>query len=1615
MQARGDEYHVYPAERVLGEKDACGVGMIANMEKPASHELLEVALRALSCMEHRGACSGGMDSNIAICGGDDSGDGAGVMTQIPWELFGCDVNLPDDTGTCAVGMLFLSKDTDLRIDAKIKLESSLTQEGFDILGYRIVPVDASVLGERSAQTEPWMEQIFISHPTARDAEMETLLYIARKRVEDSLSYEALYVASLSPKTIVYKGMLKSSAIVSYYKDLRDPRYKVQYALWHRRFSTNTMPRWPLAQPFRYLGHNGEINTIQGNYNWTHARSGSFEHPNFGYRMREVLPPCRAENSDSGNMDCYLELILRCNRELPEALMMMIPEAYKAADEKSSKKVTEFYEYWGALQEAWDGPALVAFCDGEYMGATLDRNGLRPARYFQLNDGTCVVSSETGILDSELFPAAMFKSKGRLGPGAMVAIDLHTGELIENDEIKKKMAAKKPYGDWNKVFREEMGREPFLSADHDLAVPRAIEQNLMTMQFDMGYTIEDVEMVVEAMAQTGKEPTFCMGNDKPLAVVSDRAHVLYDYFTQRFAQVTNPAIDPYRESLVMSTDVFLGRQGNLMAETPTYFQNKANNRLVKVDSPFLNERQLYGIKNSGLLTVQLSTRYDFGRGPGALEKAVSDLCYEASNAIRNGAELIILSDVPRNSDFMSFDVSDPDIELERSMLAIPPLLAVGAVHHYLIQQGLRTQASLVVSTGQCWSTHHFACLIGYGASAVCPYLALAHIRRWHSTDKGAAKADGQRVEEVQANYKRAIDAGLKKIMSKMGISVLESYRGAQIFQCIGLDEKVVERAFTGTPCTAPALSFTDIANESMMFHRRAFPELEETAEKLEFAGWYRYIKNKGEFHMNNPDMARALHRAVRNKEPLAYEEYRRQIMDGRPVTAIRDLLDFASDRQPVPLQEVEDALSICNRFVTGGMSLGALSREAHEVIALGMNRIGGMSNSGEGGEDPVRFHPIEDVDEEGNSATFSHLNGLRNGDSATSATKQVASGRFGVTAAYLRSAKQLEIKIAQGAKPGEGGQLPGPKVDEYIARLRNSVPGVELISPPPHHDIYSIEDLAQLIFDLHQVSPDAKVSVKLVASAGIGTIAAGVAKANADVIQISGHDGGTGASPLSSIMHAGGPWEQGLSEVQGVLVANGLRNRVTLRVDGGIKTGWDIVVAAMMGAEEFGFGSVAMIAEGCIMARVCHMNRCPVGVATQREDLRRKFPGTPDHVANFMLFVAEEVRTIIAALGYRSLDEVIGRSDLLRPRAENAVRTNVPQPAMASGRRKQRTPKQLVKTSSIDLNGFFLDQQPEESERLAWVGAKRGSAAHSNGPVLDDEILSDREVAAVIESNGGSVVKEMSIQNVDRSVGGRIAGAIASKHGDDGFKGEIKLSFVGSAGQSFGVWNTSGVHLRVEGDCNDYVGKGINGGTIVAIKPQDSSFSSEQNVIAGNTCLYGATGGQVFLSGRVGERFGIRNAGCEAVIEGSGDHLGEYMTNGVIIALGTVGRNVGAGMSGGLLYIYDPEEKGLQLNADNRRNAFRVTARAGQEQLKSLIQRHHDLTGSSIAAAILQDWDAAVNLFWQVAPVSMQQSELVGAMEEAQEVRADSPVTVAARGAQRSQDGAKAWGASAPGA
>jgi len=875
--------------------------------------------------------------------------------------------------------------------------------------------------------------------------------------------------------------------------------------------------------------------------------------------------------------------------------------------------------------------------------------------------------------------------------------------------------------------------------------------------------------------------------------------------------------------------------------------------------------------------------------------------------------------------------------------------------------------------------------------VCPYLAYAHIRKLHANEvKRKAKVsqvldEKDSVEQWQENFRLAIVGGLKKIMSKMGISVLECYRGAQIFQCVGLSSEIVDLAFRGTPTMVQGLTMKDLAQESMMFQRKAFPELEDGGEmqdKLEFNGWYKYRKNGGEYHYNNPEMSKALHQAVRNNEPLSYEEYRRQMMDGKPISTLRDLLEFHSDKQPIPLDEVESAVDICARFCTGGMSLGALSREAHEVIAFGVNRVGGKSNSGEGGEDPARYAPLTDVDESGHSPTFPHLKGLRNGDLGNSKTKQLASGRFGVTPQYLVSAEQLEIKLAQGAKPGEGGQLPGPKVSAYIASLRNSVAGVELISPPPHHDIYGIEDLAQLIYDLHHICPDAKVSVKLVATAGIGTVAAGVAKANADVIQISGADGGTGASPLSSIMHAGGPWEIGLSEVQQVLTGNGLRDRVCLRVDGGLRTGWDIVTAAMMGADEFGFGTVVMIAEGCIMARVCHMNRCPVGVATQNEDLRKKFPGTPEHVANFFLFVAEEVRVVLAALGYRSLSEVIGRSDLLRRRRENTPRKSVPAPPPARGAKSADggSLKEVSKTQNLDLD-FLVESAAVTPEQRAWVDKARLGNAHTNGHCFEDDVLEDPDVMAVLNSNKGAVDKSYFVTNVDRSIGGRISGAVARKYGDYGFEGALNLNFTGAAGQSFGCWNIKGVHLRMEGDVNDYMGKGMNGGSITLLPPPGSNFVADrsENTIAGNVALYGATGGDVFISGRVGERFGVRNAGTKAVIEGSGDHLGEYMTGGVIVALGKTGRNIGAGMSGGLIYLYDPRDEvrpnGL-VHTDNALNTKRIVSDAGGQQVRAMVQEHLDRTGSPLAERLLADWESQVGCFWQVAPPSEHGSRYV---------------------------------------
>lgn len=1031
------------------------------------------------------------------------------------------------------------------------------------------------------------------------------------------------------------------------------------------------------------------------------------------------------------------------------------------------------------------------------------------------------------------------------------------------------------------------------------------------------------MIIQPMTIDGKEPTFCMGDDIPLAILSGKPRLLYDYFKQRFAQVTNPPIDPLRESLVMSLTIQLGERGNLLERLPEYA------RLLKLETPFLNEADLEVVKTSGFDTAELSTLFAIATGPQGLETAVGNLCDNAVEAVKAGKKILILSD--RSGGLLGEDYS-----------YIPPLLAVGAVHHHLIRLGLRMKASLIVDTAQCWSTHHFACLIGYGASAICPYLALESVRQWVADPKTQklmenGKLKSITIDKAQKNYQAALEAGLLKILSKMGISLLTSYQAAQIFEAIGIGTDLLKLGFYGTASRLGGLSVAELAQEVLSFHTKAFPEL--SGKKLENYGFVN-SKPRGEYHMNSPEMSKALHKALASG---SYDHYRlyQKLFEQRQPTALRDLLDLNSDRTSIPLEEVEPVSEIVQRFCTGAMSLGSLSREAHETLAIAMNRIGGKSNSGEGGEDPVRFNVLDDVDETGHSPLLPHLKGLKNGDTASSAIKQVASGRFGVTPEYLMNAQQLEIKIAQGAKPGEGGQLPGPKVSPYIAMLRRSKPGVSLISPPPHHDIYSIEDLAQLIFDLHQINPVAKVSVKLVAEIGIGTVAAGVAKANADIIQISGHDGGTGASPLSSIKHAGGPWELGVTEVHRVLMENGLRDRVLLRADGGFKTGWDVVMAALMGAEEYGFGSVAMIAEGCIMARVCHTNNCPVGVATQQEHLRARFPGIPEQVVNFFYFVAEEVRSLLAHLGYRSLTEIIGRADILK------VREGV----------------ELAKTAGLNLD--CLTKLPDTTSDRSWL---QHEAVHSNGPVLDDRLLADLEIQRAIEQQG-FVSQNLGIVNTDRTVGARLAGAIAKKYGNTGFEGQITLKFQGAAGQSFGAFNLPGMTLILEGEANDYVGKGMHGGQIIIKPPADATYDPAQNVIVGNTCLYGATGGVLFANGGAGERFGVRNSTGRAVIEGAGDHCCEYMTGGVIVVLGNVGRNVGAGMTGGLAYFLDEDGSFAAKVNPEIVKMQRVTAPAGEQQLKELIQAHAEHTGSPKAKLILENWSEYLPQFWQVVPPS----------------------------------------------
>ena len=1501
-----------------GETDACGVGFLAHLDGVPNHWVLQQALRGLRCMEHRGGC-----------GGDgDSGDGAGLLTAIPWSYL--EAVWPAAAASTAMvrglGMLFLPADQEQRDLARRICDEEAERLGLLSLGWREVPIVPEVLGPLARENAPAIEQWLLAAPDAVPGVMadvdalESLLFRLRRRAVDRVrevwgaDTTDLYFASISGRTVVYKGMVRSEVLDAFYADLRDERFSVAFAVYHRRFSTNTLPRWPLAQPMRLLGHNGEINTLLGNINWARAAESHLEAV-WGDAASDLRPLVNAAFSDSANLDATLELMVRSGRPITDSLLTLVPEAFRDQPELDDRPaIKAFYEYSACLQEPWDGPALLVFSDGRMVGATLDRNGLRPARYCITNDGYVVMGSETGVVELE---ESRIIEKGRLGPGQMLAVDLEQHRLLRNWDVKEETAARLPYAGWLHDHRRSLSPGAW-QTERSLG-----DLELLQQQTAFGFTAEDLDLVIEDMAGQGKEPTYCMGDDIPLAVLSSKPHLLYDYFKQRFAQVTNPPIDPLREKLVMSLEMHLGRRGSALRP------DASGAAVLHLTTPVLNEAELQALNTHGLGLTTLSTLLPVASGPDGLEQALNRLCFEAEAAVRSGLQILVLS-----------DRADGGITAGTS--AIPPLLGVGAVHHHLLRLGLRLQCSLVVDTAQCWSTHHLACLIGYGASAVCPWLTWETTRHWLAHPRTQSMIERGKLppldaDTAQANVRKALEEGLRKILSKIGISLLASYHGAQIFEAIGIGADLIDLAFTGTTSRVAGLSLQDLASETLAFHAKAYPELNRT--KLEFMGFVQY-RTGGEFHLNNPEMSKVLHAAVAAGPGYDHFSTYRTLLENRPVTALRDLLELRPAPVPLPIEQVESVESICSRFCTGGMSLGALSREAHEVLAVAMNRIGGKSNCGEGGEDPARYHPLHDVDGEGHSPTLPTLRGLRNGDSACSAIKQIASGRFGVTPAYLRSGRQLEIKVAQGAKPGEGGQLPGPKVDAYIAWLRNSKPGVALISPPPHHDIYSIEDLAQLIHDLHQVNPAARVSVKLVAEIGIGTIAAGVAKANADVIQISGHDGGTGASPLSSIKHAGSPWELGLTEVHRSLLENGLRDRVLLRADGGLKSGWDVLIAALLGAEEFGFGSVAMIAEGCIMARVCHTNNCPVGVATQKEALRKRFTGLPEYVVNFFVFVAEEVRQLLSVLGVARLEDLIGRTELLAPRAAS-----------------------LTKTGSLDLS-CLLDPIPAASDR-SWL--RHDDVAHDNGPVLEDDLLADPEVRAAIDAHG-HVARQLPIVNTDRSVGARLAGEIAALHGNTGFQGGLALTFHGAAGQSFGAFVLQGMDLRLVGEANDYVGKGINGGRITVVPPAGVTDPGDQ-VILGNTCLYGATGGELFALGRAGERFAVRNSGARTVVEGVGDHCCEYMTGGVVVVLGGTGRNVAAGMTGGVAFLLD-ESGGLaaRLNPESV-ELVPLTTPEQEALLRPLLEAHLQATGSSKAAAILADWPTWKGRFQVLVPPS----------------------------------------------
>ena len=1479
------------------EHDSCGVGFVVDVLGRKSYDIVEQGLQILLNLEHRGAC--GCES--------DTGDGAGILIQMPHRFFAeecdkLDLALPAP-GQYGVGTVFLPTNADDRFHCQSLFEHVVGEEGQSLIGWRTVPTDNSTIGATARASEPIVRQVFIGRGPAvtDDAAFERRLYVIRRRVEQAVRQAPavqrgmFHVPSLSCKTIVYKGMLKANQLMPYFPDLGSPSVETALAMIHSRFSTNTFPSWSRAHPYRYLAHNGEINTLRGNVSWMHARESMFKSSLFGEDIRQVVPVIDETGSDSAMFDNVLELLVLAGWSLPHAMMMMVPEPW-AKHETMRPEVRDFYQFHSCLMEPWDGPASMAFTDGIQIGAILDRNGLRPSRYYVTTDDLVILASEVGVLN---IPPERVLYKGRLQPGRMLLVHTGEGRIVDDEEMKLRVAKARPYRKWiqeNQVLFADLPAPPHLYApDHETVRLR---------QLVFGYTNEDLNLIMAPMATSGTEPLGSMGNDAPLAVLSDRPQLLYNYFKQLFAQVTNPPIDSIREELVMSVETSIGPERNLLEPGPE------SARQIELPSPILSNEQLEILRHldgtdpggRGFKTITLPILFKVDEGGAGLERAIEELCRSASEAIAEGNEFIVLSDWGVN----------------RQNAPMPALLAVSAVHHHLIREETRTRVGLILESGEPREVHHFALLIAYGASAINPYLAFETlddmIRQGllGSLDGGTAGR----------NYVKAASKGILKVMAKMGISTIQSYHGAQIFETIGLNSSVIDRYFTSTSSRVGGIGIGEIAREVELRHRRAFPERLGTVPTLDDGGQYKWRHN-GENHLFNPETIHKLQHACRSGSYETFKEYTRLVNDqsGRLCT-LRGFFELRASDRPIPIDEVESVESIVRRFKTGAMSYGSISQEAHETLAIAMNRIGGKSNTGEGGEDPSRYVA------------------KGNGDSLNSAIKQVASARFGVTSEYLVNAQELQIKMAQGAKPGEGGQLPGHKVYPWIARVRHSTPGVGLISPPPHHDIYSIEDLAELIHDLKNANSRARISVKLVAEIGVGTIAAGVSKAKADVVLISGHDGGTGASPLTGIKHAGIPWELGLAEAHQVLLLNNLRSRVTLEADGQLKTGRDVAVAALLGAEEFGFATAPLVVLGCIMMRVCHLNTCPVGVATQDPALRKFFTGDPAHVVHFMRFVATELREYMAELGFRTLDEMVGHSERL----------------------EMRRAVDHWKARNLDFTRIlFQPKVPKEWGRTCQIAQD-----HGIDQSLDVTTLLDICRPAIEERKKVEAV--IPIRNVNRVVGTITGSEVTKRWGPDGLPDDtIRLTFRGSAGQSFGAFVPPGMTLILEGDANDYIGKGLSGGRIVVCPPRGSTFVPEENVIIGNVAFYGATGGEAFIRGVAGERFCVRNSGATAVVEGVGDHGCEYMTGGRVVVLGKTGRNFAAGMSGGIAWVLD--EGGGFEKVLNREmvSSERLSDPVEIAELREMVERHVEFTGSARGQLILDAWQDFVPRFVRVVP------------------------------------------------